>query len=129
MTSYFCNKCGYVGEAGPEHNRRGSEKRCNYSAGKVEPAAAEKTPGQIAMEAMQAAYRKTWSERGHVMRENEDWAAAADAVIEHCATAIKQRRWSGPFPGETDRELAAFALGMEEAMKVARSLKSETRNG
>ena len=31
MTLYVCNKCGYSGESGPEHER------CNYLAGEARP--------------------------------------------------------------------------------------------
>lgn len=73
-----------------------------------------KTLGQIAKEAY-----------GKEFRKSQSWEAAADAVIEECAKAIKARRWPmKPFPGDTAREQAAFALGLEEAMEVIRALKS-----
>ncbi len=34
--AYYCNKCGYIGETGPEHTRPGLNDPCNYLAGKLD---------------------------------------------------------------------------------------------
>lgn len=43
-----------------------------------------KTLAQIACTAMQEAYRKSWDEHKPCLK-NEDWIAAANAVVEECA--------------------------------------------
>jgi hypothetical protein len=73
------------------------------------------------------------AEPGEFAIEGKQWEASAQAVrlavIEECAGAIQERRWSADPAAITggsevgfanERELAAFILGLEEAVNIVR---------
>lgn len=146
MTSYFCNKCGYVGDTGPEHTRRGSEKQCNYSAGKVEPTTAKKTPGEIACDAFAAhlisvplggvicggGLSAAWSQYSELGKAA--WEATADAIrtaaieeVEHQLSSEIRGITLGPaLEGKiTEQEALALVNASRQCLLAGvRSLKS-----